>query len=122
MNSDFDLDNTLLLATVITMEVYCGTGSDQHRHYAAENDRFYRDYQKSQLDVHEYLRFALQPLTRFSLEGSSASTIYARRSDPIRLTQAEALLAKHRARGDYLLIITATSSFITRPVPVSGCG
>src|SRR6185295_11730410 len=35
---------------------------------------------------------------------------------PMRLAKADALLAEHRARGDFLLIITATNAFVTRPI------
>ena len=35
---------------------------------------------------------------------------------PMRLPKADELLAKHRANGDFLLIITATNDFITRPI------
>jgi HAD superfamily hydrolase (TIGR01490 family) len=38
---------------------------------------------------------------------------------PLRLPKADALLAEHRARGDYLLIITATNAFVTRPIAAS---
>jgi len=38
---------------------------------------------------------------------------------PMRLPKADALLAEHRARGDYLLIITATNAFVTRPIAES---
>jgi len=36
--------------------------------------------------------------------------------DPILLPRARALLEKHRAQGDQLLIITATNRFITEPI------
>src|SRR5690606_20398029 len=35
---------------------------------------------------------------------------------PMRLPRAEQLLAEHRERGDFLLIITATNPFVTRPI------
>lgn len=36
--------------------------------------------------------------------------------EPIILAKGEALLAKHRAAGDVLMIITATNRFITGPI------
>jgi HAD superfamily hydrolase (TIGR01490 family) len=36
--------------------------------------------------------------------------------DPILLSKARDLLEEHRARGDELLIITATNRFITEPI------
>jgi phosphoserine phosphatase len=36
--------------------------------------------------------------------------------EPLMLPQAVALLAKHRAAGDTLVIITATNRFVTAPI------
>src|SRR5690606_20359340 len=36
--------------------------------------------------------------------------------EPIILPRGEELIAKHRAAGDYIMIITATNSFITAPI------
>ena len=36
--------------------------------------------------------------------------------EPMMLPKAKALLQEHRAQGDYLLIITATNSFVTHPI------
>jgi HAD superfamily hydrolase (TIGR01490 family) len=38
------------------------------------------------------------------------------RIEPILLPAAEALLARHRAAGDRLLIVTATNAFVTGPI------
>ena len=37
----------------------------------------------------------------------------------MRLEKADALLKKHRDQGDFLLIITATNSFVTTPIATS---
>ncbi len=42
--------------------------------------------------------------------------IIARRIDPILLPAAQALVERHRAAGDTLLIITATNAFVTAPI------
>jgi HAD superfamily hydrolase (TIGR01490 family) len=116
----FDLDNTLI------------NGDSDHSwgqymvdkqmvdrdHYEAENDRFYQDYERGALDINAYLRFSLEPLTRYSdaelqaLHQEFMDSVVA----PMRLEKAEALLAKHRADGDFLLIITSTNGFITEPI------
>ncbi|MDB6063488.1 MAG: HAD-superfamily subfamily hydrolase [Verrucomicrobiaceae bacterium] len=116
----FDLDNTLLDGDSDHAwgEFLVRKGIVDGAEYRAANDRFYREYQNGTLDIHSYLSFALQPLTRHSadelreLHAEFMRTMIA----PMRLPKADALLAEHRARGDFLLIITATNAFITRPI------
>lgn len=116
----FDLDNTLIAGDSDHSwgEFIVEQGLVDADHYAAENDRFYQDYVHSRLDVNAYLRFALQPLTRFS--SAELDELHARfmatRINPMRLPRAEALLQQHRERGDDLLIMTSTNSFVTRPI------
>lgn len=119
----FDLDNTLLGGDSDHAwgEFLVRKGIVDGELYRSANDRFYRDYQNGTLDIHVYLAFALEPLTRYSmaelevLHAEFMRTMIA----PMRLAKADALLAEHRARGDFLLIITATNAFITRPIGVS---
>ena len=116
----FDLDNTLLGGDSDHAwgEFLVRKGIVDGAAYGAANDRFFRAYQDGSLDIRAYLAFALEPLTRFSLaelqalHGEFMRTLIA----PLRLPRADALIAEHRARGDYLLIITATNAFITRPI------
>lgn len=119
----FDLDNTLLGGDSDHAwgEFLVKKGIVDAAEYGAANDRFYRAYQDGTLDILMYLEFALEPLTRFSMQelrqlhDEFMQTLIA----PLRLPKADALLAEHRARGDYLLIITATNAFITRPIAQS---
>ncbi len=116
----FDLDNTLLGGDSDHAwgEFLVQRGIVDRTVYAEANDRFYREYQNGTLDIHAYLAFALEPLTRFTRDELKAlhddfmHTMIA----PMRLAKADALLAEHRARGDFLLIITATNAFVTRPI------
>lgn len=116
----FDLDNTLIAGDSDHSwgEFIVEQGLVDADHYAAENDRFYQQYQQGGLNVHEYLQFALQPLTRFSLvELDNLHQIFmAEKIAPMRLAKADALLQKHRDSGDDLLIMTSTNSFVTRPI------
>lgn len=116
----FDLDNTLLGGDSDHAwgEFLVQKGIVDATEYGAANDRFYRAYQSGTLDIHEYLAFALEPLTRFDLaELKQLHDEFMRtKIAPLRLPKADALIAEHRARGDYLLIITATNAFITRPI------
>lgn len=119
----FDLDNTLLGGDSDHAwgEFLVQRGIVDRTIYAEANDRFYREYQNGTLDIHAYLAFALEPLTRFARDELTAlhddfmRTMIA----PMRLAKADALLAEHRARGDFLLIITATNAFVTRPIGVA---
>lgn len=116
----FDLDNTLLGGDSDHAwgDFLVRRGIVDGEHYRASNDRFYRQYQDGTLDIHAYLAFALEPLTRYSAAELAAFHADFMQSTiaPLRLRKADALLAEHRARGDTLLIITATNAFITRPI------
>jgi HAD superfamily hydrolase (TIGR01490 family) len=116
----FDLDNTLLGGDSDHAwgQFLVDRGLVDADHYRNSNDRFYHQYQSGELDVHAYLAFALEPLTHHSLETLSALHAEFMRDiiAPMRLAKAEQLLAEHRQRGDFLLIITATNAFVTRPI------
>lgn len=116
----FDLDNTLLDGD---SDYLWGCFLAEHgivdaEAYESENQRFYDQYLEGSLDIHEFLRFQLKPLAthkRAQLEAWRAQYL-VEKIDPILLPHARALLDKHRAQGDQLLIITATNRFITEPI------
>lgn len=116
----FDLDNTLLGGDSDHAwgDFLVRRGIVDGDFYRASNDLFYRQYQDGTLDIQAYLAFALEPLTRYSRAELQSLHAEFMRSviAPLRLQKADALLAEHRARGDKLLIITATNAFITRPI------
>lgn len=86
--------------------------------YQRQNDHFYAQYLQGSLDIMEYLDFALEPLTRFSLE--ELEVLHRQFMHefilPMRQHKADALLQKHRDQGDFLLIVTATNRFVTAPI------
>ena len=92
----FDLDNTLLAgdSDYLWGGFLAREGLVDGEAYERENLRYYRAYQAGELDIHEFLRFALRPLAAH---------------DP-------ALLERHRTAGDRLAIITATNRFVTGPI------
>ena len=116
----FDLDNTLLGGDSDHAwgEFVVEQGIVDADHYKTMNDAFYQQYQQGALDISAYLDFALQPLAgRSKAELAPLHQQFMREKiEPMRLAKAEQLLAEHRSRGDYLLIITATNSFITEPI------
>jgi len=99
----FDLDNTLLGGDSDHAwgEFLVQRGIVDRTVYAEANDRFYREYQNGTLDIHAYLAFALEPLTRFTrAELNTLHDDFMRSMiTPMRLAKADALLAEHRARG-----------------------
>jgi HAD superfamily hydrolase (TIGR01490 family) len=116
----FDLDNTLLAGDsdhawgqFLVDEGIVDTGQ-----FKRANDRFYQDYLDGSLDIQKYLEFSLEPLTRHSMEELVIlrHRFVETRIKPIMLPAAIALLAQHRNRGDYLMIITATNRFVTEPI------
>ena len=116
----FDLDNTLLAGDSDHLwgEFLVRQGAVDGPRYQAENARFYEAYRAGQLDIQAFLRFALAPLTshpRRRLEGWRERFV-AEEIRRLRLPAAEVLLEDHRARGDTLLIITATNRFVTEPI------
>ena len=116
----FDLDNTLL------------DGDSDHAwgeflvqkelvdpvEYKKANDHFYQQYLDGCLDIFEYQAFAMEPLTRFNLEELAKlhQTFMDELITPMITEKSKALLKDHKSKGDYLLIITATNDFVTKPI------
>lgn len=116
----FDLDHTLLNGDSDHAwgEFLVQQGIVDESFYRKQNDHFYELYKQSRLDIMEYLAFALEPLTHYNLDQLSElhQQFMASHVAPMRQKKADALLAKHRNNGDFLLIITATNRFITEPI------
>lgn len=116
----FDLDNTLLngdsdyLWGVFLAE----RGVVDAAWYERENERFYQEYKAGSLDIHEFLRFSLKPLSEHPLDQLQAwhREFMQQKIEPILLPAAHQLVEKHRQAGDTLMIITATNAFVTAPI------
>ena len=116
----FDLDNTLLpcdsdyewgqfLARIGVVD-----GVD----YAKRNERFYQDYKEGKLDIHEFLRFSLKPLSEHSraqLKEWHDAFMQEIIHGQLR-QQAVDLVKRHQDAGDLCCVVTATNSFVTRPI------
>ncbi|MFB1011434.1 MAG: HAD family hydrolase [Thiopseudomonas sp.] len=116
----FDLDNTLLAGDSDHAwgEFLCRKGYVDADDYRARNDQFYADYLAGKLDVLAYQNFCQEILGR-----TDTATLDAWHAEfmhdciePIILPKGEALIAQHRNAGDYIMMITATNSFITGPI------
>ena len=116
----FDLDNTLLNGDSDHAwgEFLVTKGIVPTEEFQNANDYFYEQYKQGGLDIYEYIAFVAKPLQSQSPEQLDALRQEYLRDwvQPMMLPKAAELLAKHRAQGDFLLIITATNGFVTRPI------
>lgn len=116
----FDLDNTLLdgdsdynWGLYLVKKGYLDEGE-----YKEQNQKFFEEYQVGKLDIFEFAEFQF----RF-LKNNTRKFLNDVRSDyineiikPMILKKAVHLVNQHKEAGDRLLIITATNSFITKPI------
>lgn len=116
----FDLDNTLIAGDSDHAwgQFLVNKGLVDGENFRRANDRFYEEYKAGTLNIIEYLQFSLTPLTHHSMETLAELHKEFMRDyiNPMMLPKAQKLLQEHRAKGDYLLIITATNGFVTRPI------
>jgi HAD superfamily hydrolase (TIGR01490 family) len=116
----FDLDNTLLAGDSDHAwgEFVCDRGLVDEARFRELNDAFYQDYLAGTLDIEAYVRHALRPVAGQTPETIAAwhREFMAERIEPMLQPAAFELVERHRRAGDHLLIITATSRFITAPI------
>ncbi|HEU5294638.1 MAG TPA: HAD family hydrolase [Burkholderiaceae bacterium] len=116
----FDLDGTLIAKD--SDHAFGGflvaLGWADAAQFAAENDRFYRQYQAGRLDIDAYVDFATRPWrTRAPAEQAVAVERFMREQMvPAIGERARALVRSHLAAGDRVAIATSTNEFITRPI------
>jgi len=116
----FDLDHTLLSGDSDHAwgQYLVDRGLVEPAEHQRRNDYFYQQYKAGTLDIHEYLAFALKPLTQHPLELMLAERqrFLDERIKPLISQKSRDLIAKHQQAGDTLLIITATNGFVTYPI------
>ena len=116
----FDLNYTLLGgdATYEWIQFLIRQGVLTAEVHGAQLDRFYDDYAAGTLDIHDFLHFDFEPLSRHPRAQLEAwrEEYLAHAISPIILPKARELIASHEARGDLTAIVTAANAFITRPI------
>ena len=116
----FDLDHTLLpLDSDHAWGQYTTRmGWTDAENFAQRNDAFYRQYQKGELDIRAYVQFATQAARERGLQASTLAHQAFMRDViiPAIRPEATALVERHRAQGDRMLIVTATNEFVTAPI------
>jgi HAD superfamily hydrolase (TIGR01490 family) len=116
----FDLDHTLL---PIDSDYSWGEFTQQIGwtdpvEFKRRNDEFYAHYVAGTLDVHDYVRFAVEALR---LRGRTAYEQAHERFmrdwiQPALHPQALELVQQHQQQGDTVAIVTATNELVVRPI------
>ena len=116
----FDLDNTLLSCDsdyewgqfLVRKKIVDAVEYDKANKY------FYEEYKNGTLDITEFSAFSFKPLSMNSIDTLNA--LHREFLDEVikpNITQnSRSLIQKHKDANDTLLVITATNSFITRPI------
>ena len=116
----FDLDNTLLAgdSDYEWGQFLVDRGVLDRDEYEAQNKAYYKQYVAGTLDIHEYLGFALRPLACHTSEELAHwhADFMRLRIVPMIGAPARELVQGHHRAGDLCAIVTATNSFVTRPI------
>lgn len=116
----FDLDKTLLNgdSDFEWGEFLVSKNLVDKKKYAEANAYFYEEYQRGTLDIIEYSAFSFKTLSMRSRSELTELHEEFMRSVILPLVRAKSqtLIDQHHAQGDTSIIITATNSFITRPI------
>lgn len=116
----FDLDHTLipLDSDHAWGEFTVALGWRDAQVFSRANDGFYADYKAGTLDIDRYIRFATEAVRERGLAASQKAHERFMRDviEPAMREPARALLRRHQAAGDTVVIVTATNEFVTRPI------
>ena len=116
----FDLDHTLL---PIDSDYSWGEFTQQIGwtdpvEFKRRNDAFYAHYIAGTLDVHDYVRFAVEAVrVRGRAAYEQAHARFMREwIEPVLRPVALDLVRAHQQQGDTVAIVTATNELVTRPI------
>ena len=116
----FDLDHTLLRidSDFAWGQFTTQIGWTDADEFSRRNEEFFAHYKAGTLNVADYVRFATEAVRLHGPEEAAAAHAQFLREvvlpevDP----EALALLRRHQAAGDTVIIVTATTEFVTRPI------
>jgi HAD superfamily hydrolase (TIGR01490 family) len=116
----FDLDYTLLPidSDYSWGEFTIARGWSDPVEFKRQNDAFYQQYKDGTLDIHAYVRFATAAIRQQGATNSIAAHADFMRAMVQKSIQPQALelVRTHQRAGDWVVIVTATNEFVTRPI------
>lgn len=116
----FDLDNTLIAgdSDFEWAQFLITKGVVDREVQEAKNIAFYDQYKEGTLDINEFLAFQLAPLARHPRAELDAwhREFMDRHIRPLIGEASRQLVRGHLANGDLCAVVTATNSFVTRPI------
>lgn len=116
----FDLDHTLLPidSDYSWGEFTQAIGWTDPVEFKRRNDEFYEHYKAGTLDVHDYVRFAVDAVRRRGPQASEQARqrFLAEVIRPNVRAEAVALVRGHLDAGDRVAVVTATNEFVTTPI------
>ena len=116
----FDLDNTLLAGdSDYNWSLFLiSEGLLDAKTHHDRNEQFYADYKNGCLNIVEFLKFQLTPLSQH--KKAFLDELHLKYMQkiirPMMTVKAQKLVDKHKAAGDLCIVITATNSFVTKPI------
>ena len=117
----YDLDNTLIGgdSDYLWGEFLCDEGIISDREsFQKMNDYFYYQYETGELNIFAWAEFSFKVLTKHSLEelNKLRKDFVDTKIKPILLEKAQSCINNHKEKGDTVLVITASNTFITKPI------
>ena len=116
----FDLDKTLIAgdSDFLWGEFMAEIGLVDAKSYQQQNQYFFDEYAKGNLNINAYLEFCLRPLTKHSIKtlNNLHKQFFNKKIAPIMLPKAQKVVEAHKKKGDTVLVITATNDFISTPI------
>ena len=116
----FDLDHTLIpMDSDYEWGVFTtALGWNDSKDFERRNQEFFQQYKDGTLDIHAYVRFATSaarvkgPELAAQAHSQYMANVIAKAIKP----QALDLVHAHQAAGDWVLVVTATNEWVTRPI------
>ena len=116
----FDLDHTLLAGdSDYSWSLFLiNEGLLDAKTHHERNEQFYLDYKNGNLDIVQFLEFQLRPLSQHPKKFLDQLHVKFMQQviRPMMMQKAQDLVDQHKAQGDLCLVITATNSFVTKPI------
>ena len=117
----YDLDNTLIGgdSDYLWGEFLCDEGIISDREsFQKMNDYFYYQYETGELNIFAWAEFSFKVLSDHSLDelNKLRKDFVDTKIKPILLEKAQGCINNHKEKGDTVLVITASNTFITKPI------